>query len=516
MAALIKAIREGDEAAVAKFVAARVDVNALGAGLKDRLVEPATPLMEAADWDRPRIAEMLIDAGADVNWSAPMGERGWQNYGQTALMVAAWRGHAAVAEVLLMKGADLEARASDPKLIGGRAIHYAVRGGDAACVRMLVKAGAEVNAKSGDQRTALQLVKGKKSKEMLAALRGEEGGTIANERADSQALLEAAEAGNVSLVMMILSAGTNVNAVDAAGDSVLTNAALHGQREVVKLLLKMGADPKRVRKGEASALMHAAQNDWPDVVKVMIEAGADVNHVSRLEHETALDLAEAYDAQGCVRILKKAGAKTADEVAPRKVKIPHPMAEDEVPMAKAPHLSKGLDLNAFIAAARQVEKWAGVRGRESGIGGVVEFEMPQKTAAKVIAEKQAELLKKGFYLVVSTERVTEGRPWTMWLVASDRWEDVIALARTNGSNYDIGSKKIIAELKAIEKTNRFVLTGAGADRVSGKFLGKVKDAEALAKRIAKLAPDVVNEGTETVKRLEELLKEDGRFQLWWH
>lgn len=73
----------------------------------------------------------LLQSGADVNAR--------DRYGQTALMLAAHRGHAAIVEVLIEHGADLDVTAK----YALSALMLAVIGGHAEIARMLVQAGAD-------------------------------------------------------------------------------------------------------------------------------------------------------------------------------------------------------------------------------------------------------------------------------------------------------------------------------------------------------------------------------------
>jgi len=99
-----KAIRAGDEAGVIKALEAGVDPNA-----KD-LTMGITPLTLAALHDQPKVAGLLLEAGAEVD--------GRNRDGSTALTAAAFLGRADVAELLLAFGADPEA--SDKKGIRAR------------------------------------------------------------------------------------------------------------------------------------------------------------------------------------------------------------------------------------------------------------------------------------------------------------------------------------------------------------------------------------------------------------
>jgi cytohesin len=95
------AIIKGDIEAVKQHLAAGVDVNARGDSLGFEDIE-WTPLRGAAYGGDKEIAELLIAKGANVNAKG--------NHGQTPLHEAAFEGHKEVAELFIDNGADVNAK----------------------------------------------------------------------------------------------------------------------------------------------------------------------------------------------------------------------------------------------------------------------------------------------------------------------------------------------------------------------------------------------------------------------
>lgn len=93
-----------------------------------------TPLLFAARHGDIDSARLLLDAGADVNDTAADGN--------SALVLAAMSGHPRLAEILLERGADPDAAGA-----GYSALHAAVLRPDAALVRALLARGAQPNAR---------------------------------------------------------------------------------------------------------------------------------------------------------------------------------------------------------------------------------------------------------------------------------------------------------------------------------------------------------------------------------
>ena len=122
-------IRLGDLAAVER---------ALDAGMPVEVTQDAgdlTPLMAAARHGRREIVELLLRRGAGLNASS-------RAYG-TPLANAASMGHADLVGLLLAHGADPDV----PDVLGFRPIMTAaLSGDDPACIDLLIRAGADVNA----------------------------------------------------------------------------------------------------------------------------------------------------------------------------------------------------------------------------------------------------------------------------------------------------------------------------------------------------------------------------------
>jgi hypothetical protein len=117
-----------------------------GANVNWRDANGFTPLIIAARYtDNVDIVKVLIEKGADVNAD--------DKSGQTAVMQAAWYGHADVVRVLAEKGADLNMKDT---LVGFTALMHAF--GDkprANAVRVLIERGADINARDKNGQTVL-------------------------------------------------------------------------------------------------------------------------------------------------------------------------------------------------------------------------------------------------------------------------------------------------------------------------------------------------------------------------
>jgi len=140
-ARFLMAARNADAAALARELAAGAAVNS-----RNRLGESA--LVIVLKKDRVDLANVLIDAGADVNLAAVNGI--------TPLMAAAYGGHDAIVKRLLAKGADI--RAVDR--LQKNAMVYAAGEGHTEVVMVLIAAGMAPNDVYANDLTPLMWAAG--------------------------------------------------------------------------------------------------------------------------------------------------------------------------------------------------------------------------------------------------------------------------------------------------------------------------------------------------------------------
>jgi ankyrin repeat protein len=116
------------------------------------------PLMAAASMGAPRVARVLLDAGAALESTALFGAR--------ALHWAAWTGGSATVEMLIARGAKLEVKCSE---FGATPLFWAVhgfgpdgpheKGGQVGAARMLIKAGATIDTSNKHGDSALEMAR---------------------------------------------------------------------------------------------------------------------------------------------------------------------------------------------------------------------------------------------------------------------------------------------------------------------------------------------------------------------
>ena len=266
--ALHKAAREGDADRVRKLLDAGADVDVRNAN-KGRL--QYTPLHWAAFNGHLEIAEILISRGADLDAEDP-------TYSTPLYLAVEW-GHPKVVEFLISKGAEVNVKSS---WSGYTPLHRAAWGHYLKIVGMLLEKGAKVNARDNDGKTALDQATWSDKGGTAALLRkhGGEHGTIDG----------AAYGGDIEAVKGFLANGVEVN---VKGGSIM-----------------------------GTPLHYAAQAGHLDIVELLLAKGAEVNVTIQVEDgnfngKTPMDRANSFNHTKIVDLLRKHGGKTGEEFAER-------------------------------------------------------------------------------------------------------------------------------------------------------------------------------------------------------
>ena len=255
-----------------------------------------TALYWAAQQGHQAAAQLLLERGADVN-----AESGY--YGN-ALQAASSGGHEKVVELLLEKGADVNAQGGEY----GTALQAASPEGHEEMMRLLLEKGADVNAQGGKYGNALQ----------MASLRGHEkavellleNGADVNAQGGQyrNALCAASFWGRETVVELLVEKGADVNAQGGMYGTALYEASLGGEVEVVKLLLEKGAEVNAQSGNYGNALQGASEGGHDEVVELLVEKGAEVNAQGG-QYGNALCAASFWGRETVVELLLEKGAK---------------------------------------------------------------------------------------------------------------------------------------------------------------------------------------------------------------
>ena len=213
--------------------------------------------------------------------------------GATPLTWATLFNHVEVAEFLIQKGADVNAK----NRTGGTSLHGAVFLGHADVAALLIKKGADVNARNAKGETPLDVSKMDWETTQLIASwleieldqdTVEAGRTAVVEMLQQYSstdisrsgddMCSAVRRGDIEAVKELLAKGADTNTGDSQfGVSPLSWAALLGQTEIAELLIQNGADVNGRDRDGGTALHGAAFLGHVDTAELLVRKGADVN-----------------------------------------------------------------------------------------------------------------------------------------------------------------------------------------------------------------------------------------------
>ncbi|XP_061191259.1 ankyrin repeat domain-containing protein 17-like isoform X1 [Saccostrea echinata] len=338
-----------------------------GANVEQHNENGHTPLMESASAGHVGVARILLAAGAGINTHS-------NEFKESALTLACYKGHLEMVKFLLEAGADQEHKTDEMHT----ALMEASMDGHVEVARLLLDSGAQVNMPADSFESPLTLAacgghvdlaallieRGANLEEvndegytplMEAAREGHEemvGLLLANgayinaqteetqetgltlaccggflEVADflikaganielgcSTPLMEAAQEGHLDLVRYLLKAGANVHATTGTGDTALTYACENGHTDVAEALLEHGAELEHESEGGRTPLMKAARAGYLCTVQFLISKGADVNRATSTNDHTVLSLACAGGHLAVVELLLAHGADPAHKL----------------------------------------------------------------------------------------------------------------------------------------------------------------------------------------------------------
>ena len=231
-----------------------------------------------------------------------IGLEGTGRFPYTPLMVAANGGHGAIVDLLLEKGANLEAAVAGPNIEhktwymkGSRALHIAAAHGKIGAFMALIRAGANVNATDAEGRTPLiyacNVTGGAATRQQRAAIAQAllDNGADPSIASDTGAVAMhfAATHANEDVIDTLFSASPpTLNVMTAQGHTPLCSAAGEGNERTVSHLLSLGASDLEAfsRKGW-NALNLAAQKGQVGVCRLLIDTGLDaVGGLEKIPH----------------------------------------------------------------------------------------------------------------------------------------------------------------------------------------------------------------------------------------
>lgn len=180
----------------------------------------------------------------------------------------------------------------------------------------------------------------------------------------------------------------------------------------------------------------------------------------------------------------------------------------------------------FPGAVAALELLSGTRAKpvtaDDGFSGQatdgMRVDVPERRVKALLAAAQPAFRERGFSLFqVEEYGHFNGTPHTLALFpVRDPFAALLKL-NTNGGNYGIQPEQVVAWIRQIDREHPLTLTSAGFDYVEARFRDPLTPAEArqLAARVARFCPDVVWQGTGSVRALAAEMRRERTLYCWW-
>ncbi len=277
-----------------------------------------TALTLAAKRGHVNCVKLLLESGADITaCSQEIGPDLRWHYNGNALMHATVNNHVDVLNALIQFGADVNFCTSD-----GGALLLASFAGYAETIDVLIKAGADVNQATEGGRTPLR---------------------------------DAADNCHLNCMDLLMEAGADINYVTPKGMSVLASVSEYGLEEPLEKLLAAGADVN-LSSDRLPPLVLAAKEGYRRCVKMLLKAGASVS-ISTKEGPilVAAGSHRGWRHGSCVDLLLGAGA--AIDAPNKNGVVPLMVSPTSVMLREL--LPRGADVNAVDRDGNSVLMWVG-------------------------------------------------------------------------------------------------------------------------------------------------------------
>jgi len=153
---------------------------------------------------------------------------------------------------------------------------------------------------------------------------------------------------------------------------------------------------------------------------------------------------------------------------------------------------------------------------QGGLGSGVMFRCWHEASDLRVEELAPPLRSEGYTLFVRENNFgIQGRKDDVALLKDTSLAGILKAVGTDGANYGIDNDSVIAIARSFASRYPLRLNGAALDWVSFRIEDDVDDWNALAAETARLAPDIVEQGTGSVAELAKVMMRTRTLYMWW-
>ena len=320
-----------------------------------------TPLHQAAITGSVSISELLLSKGADIN--------AINTQMNTPLHLAIQNGKDEVSKYLIEKGADLTIQ----NIVKKTPLHLTVRHNRKAIAELLIAKGVAIDARDDMGRTPLGLAARETGNVDIAALLISKGTDVNVRDVDNwmplnfaawkgfngiiellldhkadydtsggrtpQMLQFAAGCGSARLFKMVSERGKDLFSNEATNNVIMRNAIAGGSTEIVNMLIAKNIPIKNDANSFGWTPLHfAASNGHLAMIELLVKNGADLNKRT-LSGKSVYNVAEDANQEEALQLIKKLGGSSNPQ---------------QFPELRGPYLGQPLPGNEPIVFARDI------------------------------------------------------------------------------------------------------------------------------------------------------------------
>ncbi len=296
-----------------------------GADLEKKDLDEKTPLFLAMENEHMEVMRRLLKGGASFTpetlikiskLGRPNAVRALldtqdpkvtkQEALNAALLGVSEKGHVEMMELLLDRGADLNAR---DRFSGNTSFMLCAKGGHFKGVQELLRRGADYRLKNKDGESAYEMTKASRLFEVRQHLRS-------LRELDEDALMKAAKLGDTKKLHELVEKGVDIKC-EICQPGPLRVACEQGHLEFVKALFSLGAEVSSVepqspeRRNHDREIHAACKNRQTEIIRLLVSKGVDVNAKGERELTPLMEASENGQL-ATVELLIGLGARVND------------------------------------------------------------------------------------------------------------------------------------------------------------------------------------------------------------